>query len=366
MAIVEKVRKCDGIRTYYIDFRDQQNRRVRELAGTTRKQARDLLTQRLGEVRAGTYVNRRDLVKDAGPTFNEFVERFLREHPGQRRSNHYPATVRRIIPYFDKVPIQEITRADLDRFRIRLLTDRVEKLGRPISPTTVVKLLRTTHRIFKVAVRWGILKYNPAGDLEKPSVGKPRTRFLTLDEFEAVELAAPDWLRPMLRMAVATGMRLKEIACLRWDEVDRAADVIQVGPDTKTGRRDIPISRTVHGVLNGVVRHLRSPFVFVDAEGRDYTSELARGRISRVTGEVMRNAGVNDATFHTLRHTAAAWMVQNGVSLYEVQHLLGHSTPVMTQRYAHLQPGHLRGAVNALDKKLKAPRCRKSPPASRK
>ncbi len=45
---------------------------------------------------------------------------------------------------------------------------------------------------------------------------------------------------------------------------------------------------------------------------------------------------------------------EGGVPLYEAQHVLGHSTPVMTQRYAHLQPEHLRRAVNALDKKLRA------------
>ena len=144
MAIEERVRKCDGVRTYYIDFRDQQGRRVRELAGTTRKQARDLLTRRLGEVRAGTYVNPRDVDRERGPTFDEFADRFLKEHPGRRRSNHYPNTVKRIVPYFEGVPIQEITRADLDRFRLRLMTEKVERLGRPLSPASVVKLLRTT------------------------------------------------------------------------------------------------------------------------------------------------------------------------------------------------------------------------------
>ena len=63
----------------------------------------------------------------------------------------------------------------------------------------------------------------------------------------------------------------------------------------------------------------------------------------------MHDAGIADASFHTIRLTAAAWM-------YEVQHVLGHSTPVMTRRYAHLQPGHLRRAVNAVDKLLKASR----------
>ncbi len=368
MGIWDKVRKRDKVRTYYIDFRDQQDRRVRELAGTTRKQAKDLLARRLGEVRAGTYVNPRDVKiekeRERGPTFDEFAERFLKEHPGQRRSDHYPNTVKRIIPYFEGVRIREITRADLDRFRIRLRTETVPKLGRPLSSTSVLKLLRTVHRIFKMAVRWGVLELNPAAEMEKPSPAQPRTRFLTVEEFEKVEAAAPEWLRPILRIAVATGMRLKEVVGLRWTDVDRVGGVIHVDQDTKTGRREIPMSETVREVLDGVVRHVRSPMVFVDEDGRDYTSENRRNRITAVTSKAMRDAGIEGAAFHALRHTAAAWMVQSrGVSLYEVQHVLGHSTPVMTQRYAHLQPDHLRRAVSAIDKKLKARRERAMPPA---
>ncbi len=362
--IVEKVRKRDGIRTYSIDFRDQRGRRVRELAGTTRKQARNLLARRLGEVRAGTYVNPRDVVRDRGPTFEEFAQRFLREHPGRRRSDHYPNSVKRLVPYFKDVPIREIKRADLDRLRIRLLSENVPKLGRPLCSTSVLKLLRTLHRVFKIAVRWGVLDANPAADLEKPSPANPKTRFLTVDEFEKVEATAPEWLRPILRMAVATGMRLKEVACLRWADVDRGSGVIHVDQDTKTGRRAIPMSDTAREVLDGVVRRLHSPMVFVDDEGRDFASERRRHEISMATRKAMHDAGIADASFHTIRHTAAAWMVQAGVSLYEVQHVLGNSTPVMTQRYAHLQPGHLRRAVNAVDKLLKASRERETPPAS--
>ena len=123
MAIVERVRKRDGIRTYYIDFRDQEGRRVREIAGTTRKQTKDLLTRRLGEVRAGTFVSRRNVeTENLGPTFEEFAKRFLQEHPGDRRPDHYPNTVKRLLPYFEGVPIREVTRVHLDRFKVRLLT----------------------------------------------------------------------------------------------------------------------------------------------------------------------------------------------------------------------------------------------------
>jgi integrase len=352
VAIEERVRKRDGIRTYYIDFRDQRGRRIREIAGTTKKQARDLLTQRLGEVRAGTYVNPRDVEFDRGPTFEEFAKRFLREHPGDRRSDHYPTVLKRIQPYFEGVPIREISRSDLDRFRIRLLTEQVPKLGRPLSTTSVLKILRTMHRILKVAVRWGVIDANPAVEMEKPPARKHKTRYLTPEEFRKVEAVALDWLRPMLRMAVTTGMRLKEVVGLRWEDVDRNAGVIHVTEDSKTGTRVIPMSKTVQQILAGQVRHLLSPMVFVNADGRDYTSEAARTWISQATKRAMRKGGIEDASFHTLRHTAAAWMVQEGATLFEVQNVLGHSTPAMTQRYAHLQPGHLRKAVRSLDKKL--------------
>jgi integrase len=67
------------------------------------------------------------------------------------------------------------------------------------------------------------------------------------------------------------------------------------------------------------------------------------------TKRVFKRLGIPDASFHTLRHTAASWLVQQGVDLYAVGQLLGHKTPRMTQRYAHLSPDYMAGAVGKLD-----------------
>ena len=60
-------------------------------------------------------------------------------------------------------------------------------------------------------------------------------------------------------------------------------------------------------------------------------------------------AKLDDVNFHTLRHTFASWAVMRGVTLKELQELLGHASLTMTMRYAHLAPEHLRTAVSRLE-----------------
>jgi len=71
--------------------------------------------------------------------------------------------------------------------------------------------------------------------------------------------------------------------------------------------------------------------------------------LSVYTRRVFASLGIEDASFHSLRHTAASWLVMEGVDLYAVGRILGHKTPRMTQRYAHLSPGFMAAAVNKLD-----------------
>jgi site-specific recombinase XerD len=59
-------------------------------------------------------------------------------------------------------------------------------------------------------------------------------------------------------------------------------------------------------------------------------------------------ANLDDVNFHTLRHTFASWAVMRGVTVKELQELLGHATLAMTMRYTHLAPEHLRTAVSRL------------------
>ena len=77
--------------------------------------------------------------------------------------------------------------------------------------------------------------------------------------------------------------------------------------------------------------------------------QISQSSVSHRMKKAVRAAGLeNRLHFHSARHAFASWLVQAGVSLYEVQKLLGHSPPPVTEVYSHPQPEHLHGSVNRI------------------
>ena len=109
--------------------------------------------------------------------------------------------------------------------------------------------------------------------------------------------------------------------------------------------RYIPLAKTVKEALE----------VFPQREGTDYIflnpkTGKPLGSIKDSFKRALKKAGIKDFTFHDLRHTFASHLVMNGVDLYVVQRLLGHSTIELTQRYAHLDPRQFKEAIGKLEK----------------
>ncbi|MCL4557655.1 MAG: site-specific integrase [Deltaproteobacteria bacterium] len=107
------------------------------------------------------------------------------------------------------------------------------------------------------------------------------------------------------------------------------------------------MSKTVENLLTGLnrARYINSAYVFHVSTG----TKIDALKVRKWLKEACKKAGVTNFRFHDLRHTCASWLVQKGVSLYEVQRILGHKTGEMTRRYAHLAPDNLRTAINSLD-----------------
>jgi integrase len=149
-------------------------------------------------------------------------------------------------------------------------------------------------------------------------------------------------------------MRKGELLNLRWDDVDFVSDTVTVR-EAKSGEgRRLPMSATARRALQTAGRlrgqHLKMRPV---NQGSSHVFSAPQGgflmNLNRDWYRALKKSGPNDFRFHDLRHTFASRLVMAGVDLYRVQMLMGHKTPAMTLRYAHLSPQHLRAAVALLD-----------------
>src|SRR5262249_18811306 len=91
-------------------------------------------------------------------------------------------------------------------------------------------------------------------------------------------------------------------------------------------------------------------FVFVDGEGDSYRGVQSQNRITKRTIALMESLGIDDAGFHTLRHTTGTWLAQKGESAVKIQKILGHSSIQTTQKYMNLIPADLSDSMAALAK----------------
>src|SRR5262249_15757975 len=171
----------------------------------------------------------------------------------------------------------------------------------------------------------------------------------------SINTAEGRW-RPLLITAVFTGMRASELRGLTWDAVDFDKRVIHVrqranywrelgAPKSHAGQREIPMSPMVVNALkewqlacpNGPLN-----IVFANGIGKieTHSNIVNRGWFTtQVAAGVVDADGRPKYAFHSLRHFAASWLIEQGFSPKRLQSLLGHSAIAMTfDRYGHLFP----------------------------
>jgi integrase len=160
-------------------------------------------------------------------------------------------------------------------------------------------------------------------------------------------------LRPLVRFLLETGLRLGEACGLKWGDVDFRAEVATL-TRTKAGKvqhaylsaEALDILRSLGAQADDLARRNgkteRNPYVFGWPDGRP----LKPNCISHAFRLAAVRAGVPNVHLHDARHTAAGRWLRAGVGIYTVSKLLRHSTVKMSERYAHLDAGDLRAAVN--------------------
>ena len=296
--------------------------------------------------------------------FSGFAKVWLDEHIRLRRK---PSVVRgyeqalrvHLVPHFKDRQLQAITRRDVEAFVARLAATPHPDTGKPRAPKSVNNVLGVLSSMLSTAVEWGYLERSPCAGVEPLPVPVESQEFA----FYTTEQTAR-WLAtcaeierdyyPLCLLAFRTGLRLGELAALRWADVDLEQRRLHVrrswyrGAITtpKGGRaRVVDLAPSAASLLARVVPLAGAELVFANPDGSPVTRDQLKGPWERVT----RAAGLPRTTPHDARHSFASQLVQAGVALPAVQQLLGHTDIRVTMRYAHLAPGATASAVALLD-----------------
>jgi integrase len=182
---------------------------------------------------------------------------------------------------------------------------------------------------------------------EAPSAPPPRDRYLTKDEArQLLDGCVQPHVRLFVRLALQTAGRRSAVLGLTWDRVDFEHERINltvVGEKNRKRRATVPMGEQLKAELLAAREAAQTPYVI------EYAGERVMN-IKKGFGAAAARAGLADLTPHDLRHTAAVWMAEDGVSFEEIAQYLGHSSPKVTFAvYARFSPTHLRKASRSLE-----------------
>jgi integrase len=212
-------------------------------------------------------------------------------------------------------------------------------------PGTVYRTLTYLLTVTSYCVEIGWMARSPK--VKKLTEGK-RVRFLSDAELQALtkvlEACEERVMLPFVYCAISSGARAGELLSLEWKDVDMAKGVATIHTSKSGEGRKLYFRGKALELLKDYnkVRNIKSPGVFLLNSGAPLTHSVY-GKLFR---EALAKAKISDFRFHDLRHTAASFLAQNGATLLEIQQVLGHKTPSMTARYAHLVESHVESVVD--------------------
>jgi integrase len=242
--------------------------------------------------------------------------------------------------------VGELRQTRLARYRGRDVQDGDD--APVLSAATIADVVHIMSALFRAAVKEQppLVLANPFADLALPVIEPRPVEFYERDEAAALYEAAAEW-RTLIELGMDVGLRPGELYGLHGHRVDwlrgqlAVVDVmtrqgLRQWPKSKRSHRVVPVPPATLEAMSALMAgRPRDSLVFTAPEGGPVTDGHFRNRIWY---PAIAEAGVRRWPPRIMRHTAASWLVQDGVPLYDVQALLGHEDYATTQRYAHLAP----------------------------
>ena len=296
-------------------------------------------------LRAGKLADDRQATNDGKVLFEAFLTRyrgFLKATRRPRTIDKFEHGLKKFNEFRQIKYLDELTPALLDECAVwhksKLKTKYAPGLNRDI-------------RAIKTAMRqaefWDLVPPQNWRKVSKFKEVKGRVEYHTPEEIKQIlKIFNPTW-QLVTRLGFQAGLRRGEMAMLKWKDVDFKNNQIYVAPNKTEGYRYVPLVPGLRKALETAKKRAKKGQEYVLDCGEDRTSPyyLTAFYAKETKEKLPFKCGM-----HKLRHTFASHLVQNGVDLYRVSKLLGHSSIKMTEIYAHLAQADLKTAVTKLPK----------------
>ncbi|MFC1715564.1 tyrosine-type recombinase/integrase [Candidatus Poribacteria bacterium] len=327
----------------YITFPD--GTRYRKSVGTKR-QAEEIEKR----IKAAIVEGKWEIYKMRDVSFSDLAAEYLEYARVNKAASSFRSDRCRIelhlLTYFGDIPIKRMTSQMVEDYK-------QVRLKEGASPNTVNHEMANLSHMLRLAIQWQYVDKNVVSDVKRIRIPEKPTRFLGRDEIlRLVEAARESHIYPILMTALHTGMRKSELLNLRWTDIDfdQRAVTVQAKDDWHTKNyksRTLQLTPALYEMLREhrkqhLSRGVQSKYVFT------YCGKRIRDNIKRSLKTVLRKASLTGVTLHTLRHTFASQLAMAGVSLKEIQELMGHQSFVTTLQYAHLSEDHVKRQVMKL------------------
>jgi integrase len=337
--------RASGGKTFYQRYTDERGRERQYKIGPADVLTLDQARRKARMVSAQALLgdDPQDKRKElrAIPTLAELArDRYMPHVKSYKRSWCTDETVLRIhiLPALGPLHVDEITGTAISNL-LQTMRDKGYATG------TTNRVLILLRYIFNLARKWKIpgVRENPTFGLSTaPDV--QRDRFLSPEETQrliaSINVDENRVAAQAIMLLLLTGGRRNEITHAKWDYIDWEKRTLLV-PISKTGRpRSIALNGQALALLRSITPIPGNPYIFPSpVTGRPSAS------LHFPWARIRERALLDDVRLHDLRHSFASFLVNQGVSLYVVQGLLGHTQPRTTQRYAHLAQDTLLDAA---------------------
>lgn len=363
------------------DSEGKRKRIVRRVKGT-KKQAEQVKLQLMLEYGQGVEIGANKIA----------MADYLRSWLAGRRTNLKERTYEsyemhiemHLIPALGHIPLGELSSAHIDAYKARKLKEprrgqpkkpkegepKVEQ--KPLTPRTVDAQLATLNAALNRALTMRLISRNPLTGVERPKYESVKYQVLEPEQLLLFfETASKSSVYSVILLIAHTGMRLGEALGLEWRNVDLDQRTIYVRqqwqrtkeglkmnpPKSKKGVRQIPLTDAAIALLEAL-RGSGSTYVFPGENGAPKDPSA----VDKAFDRIRRTAGLPGLRLHDLRHSFATILLASGVSLPEVQAILGHEKASTTANiYGHTLPSRRNEIAAAFELTLQKAREQKKP-----